>query len=86
MVKAAGGSASAHWIAVGPRAFNAPEVVLPAMERVKEKITASNERAQLLEVELSEPVPLDLTEDTFKQMAGKISGTAGPGVIDTAGL
>ena len=49
MVKAAGGSASAHWIAVGPRAFNAPDVVLPAMERVKEKITASNERAQLLE-------------------------------------
>ena len=53
-VKAAGGSASAHWVAVGPRAFNAPDVVLPAMERVQDKIAAVQEREQLKEENLRE--------------------------------
>ena len=51
-VKAAGGSASAHWVAVGPRAFNAPDVVLPAMERVQEKIAYAQAREQLKEENL----------------------------------
>ena len=37
-VKAAGGCAGAHWAAVGPKAFNAPEVVGPALERIKERL------------------------------------------------
>ena len=36
-VKAAGGCAGAHWAAVGAKAFNAPEVVGPALERVNER-------------------------------------------------
>ena len=35
LVKQAGGCTGAHWAAVGPRAFNAPEVVGPAIERMK---------------------------------------------------
>ena len=53
-VKAAGGSASAHWVAVGPRAFNAPDVVLPAMERVQEKAVAAQEKEQQKEETLRE--------------------------------
>ena len=44
-VKQAGGCAGAHWAAVGAKAFNAPEVVGPALERVQEKIAESQERA-----------------------------------------
>ena len=39
-VKAAGGCAGAHWMAVGAKAFNAPEVVGPALERVAEKMAS----------------------------------------------
>ena len=53
-VKAAGASAGAHWVAVGPRAFNAPDVVLPAMERVQDRINASQEKAQQKEETLRE--------------------------------
>ena len=40
-VKAAGGCAGAHWAAVGAKAFNAPQVVGPALERVAERNAAS---------------------------------------------
>ena len=43
-VKAAGGCAGAHWAAVGARAFNAPEVVGPALERVQEKAAEGTEK------------------------------------------
>ena len=46
-VKAAGGSAGAHWAAVGPKAFNAPDVVLPALERLEEKAADKSQREQL---------------------------------------
>ena len=38
LVKAAGGCAGAHWAAVGPRPFNAPQVLGPALERVRERV------------------------------------------------
>ena len=43
-IKAAGSCAGAHWAAVGAKAFNAPEVLLPAMERVKEKMAVEHQR------------------------------------------
>ena len=43
-VKAAGGCAGAHWAAVGPKAFNAPQVVGPALERVKERLELEQSR------------------------------------------
>ena len=46
-VKAAGGSAGAHWAAVGPTAFNAPEVVGPALERIEDKAAEKDHRQQL---------------------------------------
>ena len=43
-IKAAGACAGAHWAAVGAKAFNAPEVLGPAMERVKERLALDNQR------------------------------------------
>ena len=45
-IKAAGGCAGAHWAAVGARAFNAPEMVGPALERVKERIAEQQGRVE----------------------------------------
>ena len=44
LVKAAGGCAGAHWAAVGARAFNAPDVVGPALERVQQKAADEDTR------------------------------------------
>ena len=45
-LKAAGSSAGAHWHAVGAKAFNAPEVLGPALERVQEKQAAERQQLQ----------------------------------------
>ena len=43
-IKAAGGCAGAHWAAVGAKAFNAPEVVGPALEKVQERVAEKEGR------------------------------------------
>ena len=45
-VKKAGACAGAHWVAVGARAFNAPDVVGPAAERLAEKNADAAERTR----------------------------------------
>ena len=46
-VKAAGGCAGAHWAAVGATAFNAPDVIGPALERLQEKEAEVSNRQEL---------------------------------------
>jgi hypothetical protein len=45
-VKEASGCAGAHWVAVGARAFNAPDVTGPAAERVAEKAVEAKDKKE----------------------------------------
>ena len=65
-VKAAGSSAGAHWHAVGAKAFNAPEVLGPAYERVREKQAAQEQQLQKKATNFS--TLLDNAREIYEEM------------------